>query len=154
VREAGDFCVGVAAHPELHPRSAGERREDRKHLVAKLEVADFAISQFFFTADHHLRMVDELADLGCTKPVLPGIMPIANVAGIRRMAAMNGAAIPAELDARLDAVADDPEAVRRIGVEVATDLSRALLAEGVPGLHFYALNRAASVREVYGALGL
>jgi methylenetetrahydrofolate reductase (NADPH) len=153
-RHPGDFSVGVAAHPELHPRSAGDRPADRRHLATKLAAADFGITQFFFVADDYLRMVDELDHLGCTTPVLPGIMPAVNVAGLVRMATMNGSVVPADLLARLEAVADDPDAVRDIGVEVATDLAARLLDAGAPGLHLYALNRSASVLRIVDALGL
>jgi methylenetetrahydrofolate reductase (NADH) len=153
-RHPGDFSVGVAAHPELHPRSAGDRAADRRHLATKLAAADFGITQFFFVADDYLRMVDELDHLGCTTPVLPGIMPAVNLAGLVRMATMNGSVVPADLLARLEAVADDPDAVRDIGVEVATDLAARLLDAGAPGLHLYALNRSASVLRIVDALGL
>jgi methylenetetrahydrofolate reductase (NADPH) len=150
----GGFSIGVAAHPELHPRSGGDRDHDRRHLAAKLEVADFGITQFFFRVDDYVRMIDELAELGCTRPVLPGIMPAINVAGLVRMAAMNQAAIPPELLERLEAVADRPDEVRRIGIEVSTDLGHALLDAGAPGLHLYALNRSESVRQIAANLGL
>jgi methylenetetrahydrofolate reductase (NADPH) len=153
-RHPGDFSVGVAAHPELHPRSAGDRPADRRHLATKLAAADFGITQFFFVADDYLRMVDELDHLGCTTPVLPGVMPAVNVAGLVRMATMNGSVVPADLLARLEAVADDADAVRDIGVEVATDLAARLLDAGAPGLHLYALNRSASVLRIVDALGL
>ena len=146
------FSVGVAAHPEIHPRSA-DRESDRRQLAAKLRRADFAISQFFFEAAHYFRLVDELSALGVDKPIIPGIMPITNVGPVRRMAEMNGTAIPAWLDDRLDGV-DDPTEVRRIGVDVATALSAELLAAGVPGLHFYTLNRSTASREIYANLGL
>ncbi|MFA5890395.1 MAG: methylenetetrahydrofolate reductase [Actinomycetota bacterium] len=154
IRTSGDFCVGVAAHPELHPRSGGDRDADRRHLAAKLERSDFAVTQFFFDADDYLRMIDELATLGCTKPVLPGVMPIINVAGARRMAAMNHAIIPDELNARLDAVEGDPEAVRALGVEVATSLCERLIREHAPGLHLYSLNRSQTPTEILKNLGL
>lgn len=147
------FSVGVAAHPEVHPRSP-DRASDRRHLAEKLAAADFAMTQFFFTIDDYLRLVDELADLGCDKPVLPGVMPIASVAGVQRMAAMNGSAIPAPLLERLLAVADDPAEVAKIGIEVATELCAALLADDAPGLHLYALNRSAGVRQIHANLGL
>lgn len=152
----GDFCIGVAAHPELHPRSGGDRAADRRHLADKLAVADFAIAQFFFKADDYLRMIDELAALGCTRPILPGIMPpgASPLSGLKRMAGMNGSVIPPALLARLEAVADDPAALRDIGVEVATDLSRRLLDSGAPGLHLYPLNRSASVRRIVDNLGI
>ena len=152
----GDFSVGVAAHPELHPRSDGDRGADRRYLAAKLAAADFGISQFFFEADDYLSMVDELDGLGCSVPVLPGIMPpgASSLAGLKRMAGMNGSVIPAALLDRLEAAADDADALRDIGVEVATDLSRRLLDAGAPGLHLYALNRSASVRRIVDDLGL
>ncbi len=153
VREVGDFSVGVAAHPELHPRSP-DRESDRIHLAAKLAVADFGITQFFFRASDYLTMIDELAALGVTKPVLPGIMPVTNAGQVKRFAEMAGAAFPADLAERLVAASDDPAEVRRIGVEVATELCQELLDAGVPGLHFYTLNRSTATREIYANLGL
>jgi methylenetetrahydrofolate reductase (NADPH) len=152
----GDFAIGVAAHPELHPRSAGDRETDRRWLAAKLAVADFAITQFFFEIDDYLRMIDELAVLGSSTPVLPGIMPpgAAPLTGLKRMADMNGSVIPPPLLERLEASADDPQALRAIGVEVATDLSARLLAAGAPGLHLYALNRSESVLRIVDGLGI
>jgi methylenetetrahydrofolate reductase (NADPH) len=150
----GDFSVGVAAHPELHPRSSGDRASDRRFLAAKLEAADFGVTQFFFDDDDYLRMVDELAALGCTTPVLPGVMPPLQVPGLIRMATMNGSVLPETLMARLEPVADDTDAVRDIGIEVATDLSRRLLDAGSPGLHLYALNRSYSALRIIENLGL
>ena len=147
------FSVGVAAHPELHPRSP-DRASDRRHLAEKLQAADFGVTQFFFVVDDYLRMVDELADLGCDTPVLPGVMPVATVKGVQRMAGMNGSVIPAPLLERLRAVEDQPDEVAKIGVEVATELGAALLAEDAPGLHLYALNRSAGVRQIHANLGL
>jgi methylenetetrahydrofolate reductase (NADPH) len=152
----GGFCVGVAAHPELHPRSHGDREADRRHLAAKLAVADFAITQFFYEVDDYLRMVEELAVLGSSTPVLPGIMPpgAPPLATLKRMAAMNGSVIPGALLDRLEAADGDADTMRDIGVEVATDLCRRLLDAGAPGLHLYALNRSASVLRIVGNLGL
>jgi methylenetetrahydrofolate reductase (NADPH) len=144
--------VGVAAHPELHPRSE-DRASDRRHLAAKLAVADFAVTQFFFDVDDYARMIDELAELGCDKPVLPGVMPVINVAGVKRMTAMNGTVIPPPLLERLDRADGDPAEVAAIGVEVATELVQELLELGVPGIHLYAMNRSSSVRRIYENLG-
>jgi methylenetetrahydrofolate reductase (NADPH) len=153
VRSTGDFSIGVGAFPELHPRSP-DRESDRRRLADKLALADFGITQFFFTADHYFRMVDELLALGCDTPVLPGVMPFHNVAGARKMSAMNNTVIPPGLQERLDEVDGDPDAVVALGVEVATDLCIELLERGVPGLHFYALNRSESVIALYENLGL
>jgi methylenetetrahydrofolate reductase (NADH) len=147
-----DFSVGVAAHPEIHPRSP-DRATDRRMLAAKLARADFAITQFFFDAEHYVRLVEELAELGVDKPVLPGIMPITNAGQIRRMADLSGAALPGWLIERLDGV-EDPVEVRRIGVEVASALCAELLELGAPGLHLYTLNRSTASREIYANLGL
>ena len=154
IRSLGDFSVGVAAHPELHPRSGGDRARDRDHLAAKLRVADFGVTQFFFRTADYLGMLDDLADRGVDTPVLPGIMPVTNAGQVQRFAQLAGAAFPADLAARIEAVADRPEEVRRIGVEVATELCRELLDAGAPGLHFYTLNRSTATREIYTNLGL
>ena len=145
------FCIGVAAHPELHPRSR-DRAEDRRHLAAKLARADFAVTQFFFRVEDYERLRDELAALGCDRPVIPGVMPFTSADGLRRMAGMNRTTIPPDLSDRLDRVAADPAAVRALGVEVAIDLGRRLEAAGAPGLHLYTLNRAASVQDVWSGL--
>ncbi|HWJ97876.1 MAG TPA: methylenetetrahydrofolate reductase [Acidimicrobiales bacterium] len=152
-REVGDFSVGVAAFPEVHPRST-DRATDRRFLAAKLNAADFGMTQFFWDADHYRVMVEELAALGCTTPVLPGVMPFVSVAGARRMSGMNNTDIPAWLQERMDEVDGDAEATRRLGVEVATGLIEQLLEVGVPGIHLYAMNRAQSIQEIYDNLGL
>jgi methylenetetrahydrofolate reductase (NADPH) len=146
------FSVGVAAHPELHPRSP-DRGTDRRHLAAKLEIADFGITQFFFTASLYEQMMDELAELGCDTPVVPGVMPANTLPGLKRMAGMNGTEIPQDLLERLEAVGEDVSEVRRIGVEVATSLSQELLDAGAPGLHLYALNRSSSIIPIVENLG-
>jgi methylenetetrahydrofolate reductase (NADPH) len=97
--------------------------------------------------------VDDVAAHGVTKPILPGIMPVTNKGQVVRMAELSGAAFPAWLAERLDTV-EEPEEVRRIGVEVATELCRELLDAGAPGLHFYTLNRSSATREIYANLGL
>jgi methylenetetrahydrofolate reductase (NADPH) len=148
----GRFSVGIAAHPELHPRSP-DRATDRKFLAGKLSRADFAITQFFFDLDVYVQMVNELADLGVTKPILPGIMPVTNKSQIRRMAELSGAAFPAWLAERLDRT-DDAEEIRRIGVDAATELCQGLLDAGAPGLHFYTMNRSTATSEIYANLGL
>jgi methylenetetrahydrofolate reductase (NADPH) len=154
VRELGDFCVGVAAFPEGHPE-APDLETDAKFLALKAAAgADFAITQFFFDADDYFRLVERAASYGCTIPIVPGIMPVTNVRQIQRFAELSGAAFPENLARRLLAVEDDPEAVRRIGVEVASALCERLLAGGAPGLHFYTLNRSTATLEIYQALGL
>ncbi|MDA8380782.1 MAG: methylenetetrahydrofolate reductase [Actinomycetota bacterium] len=153
VKEVGPFCVGVAAHPEGHPQSP-DLATDRKYLAEKLRVADFAVTQFFFRVDDYLGMVEDLAARGVDKPVLPGIMPILNAGSVRRMAELCGAALPAEVIRRVEAVSDDPVSVRSVGVEIACELGSALVDAGAPGLHVYTLNRAEATLEIARALGL
>jgi methylenetetrahydrofolate reductase (NADPH) len=154
VRGLGDFCVGVAAFPERHPESP-DVEADARVLAAKAAAgAEFAVTQFFFDADDYFALVERAERHGTRIPIVPGIMPVTNVAQIQRFAALSGAAFPAALADRLRAVADDPEAVRAIGVEVATELCERLLAGGAPGLHFYTLNRSTATREIYRNLAL
>ncbi|MCA1691618.1 MAG: methylenetetrahydrofolate reductase [Acidimicrobiales bacterium] len=153
-RAIGGFSIGVAAHPELHPNSYGDRVVDRDHVATKLSVADFAITQFFFRLSDYLGLVEDLTERGIDKPVLPGIMPITNLSSVQRMAQLSGCAVPSEVVAQLEAAGDDPEAVRRRGVEMATELCQQLLDAGAPGLHFYTLNRSTATREIYAQLGL
>jgi methylenetetrahydrofolate reductase (NADPH) len=150
----GGFSIGVAAHPAGHPASP-DMASDRDRLAEKLALADFAITQFFFEPNEYLGLVADLAARGIDKPVLPGILPVTALSSIPRMATM-GAAVPAWMVDRLQAAndADGPEGVRQSGIEVATELCRAVLDGGAPGLHFYTLNRSSATRDIYQALGL
>jgi methylenetetrahydrofolate reductase (NADPH) len=152
LRDISDLCIGVAAHPEGHPRSP-DVATDRRLLAEKMKVSDFATTQFFFDIDHYVSLVNDLADLGVDKPVIPGIMPVTNIGQVERMAELSGAAFPGWLRARLEA-GTSPEHVRQIGVEAATQLCAQLLEAGAPGLHFYTLNKSTATREIYAQLGL
>ncbi len=154
IRQLGDFCVGVAAFPEGHPE-APDLDSDARRLAGKADAgAQYAITQLFFRAEDYFRLVDRVAAHGATLPIIPGIMPVTNLAQIKRMAELSGAVVPPELVARLHEVEGDPEAVRAIGVEAASELCRRLLAGGAPGLHFYTLNRSTATREIYASLGM
>ncbi len=153
IRGVGDFSVGVAAHPEPHPRSA-TRESDRRHTAEKLAAADFAITQFFFDAEHYFELVETLRSLGVDKPVIAGIMPATSIGSIKRMSEMQGSEFPAWLSAKLHAVGDDPAAVRAVGIVEATKLCATLLEGGAPGLHFSTMTRSTATREIYDNLRL
>jgi methylenetetrahydrofolate reductase (NADPH) len=152
-RDLGFASIGVAAHPAGHPRSP-DMAADRRRLAQKLELADFAITQFFFNVEEYERLRDELAHLGMHKPVIPGIMPISRLSSITRMAQLSGYALPPAVVERVEAVGEDPEAVRRLGIEMACELCQRLLEAGAPGLHFYTMNTSTATREIYRTLGL
>ena len=155
VRELGDFSVGVAAFPDGHPESR-DLEQDARVLAMKADAgAEFAITQFFFDAEDYFRLLEAAAAAtGCHIPMIPGIMPVTNVRQIERFAQLSGTPLPQRSADRLHAVADDPDAVRAVGVEVATELCRRLLDGGAPGLHFYTLNRSTATLEVFTALGV
>ena len=152
VRSRGELSIGVAAFPEVHPRSV-DRVDDRRQLAAKLSAADFGITQFFYDADDYFAMIEELGTEGCDTPVLPGIMPMTNTKSIRRFAALNGVRFPEELGDAIDAASSEEEALA-IAVDAAAELSQRLLDGGVPGLHFYCLNRSAATLGTLAALNL
>jgi methylenetetrahydrofolate reductase (NADPH) len=153
-RAIGGFSIGVAAHPAGHPRSPS-RGSDRDFLAAKLELADFGVTQFFFEASEYESLVADLEARQVRVPVLPGILPVTSISTMERLGVM-GAAAPEWIQERLRAAhaAGGRDAVRQVGVELATGLCADLLASGVPGLHFYTFNTSSATREIYAALGL
>jgi methylenetetrahydrofolate reductase (NADPH) len=153
IRSLGSFTVGVAAFPDQHPESSS-LDQDADVLVRKADAgAEFAVTQFVFDADSYVRLRDRVVARGRDLPIIPGLMPVTNFAQVRRMAELSGTPLPAAVVARLEAVAGDPGAIREVGVQIATELSLRLLAEGAPGLHFYTMNRSPATLEVYANLG-
>lgn len=148
------FSVAVAGFPEVHPR-AESPESDLRFLKAKVDAgAEVVITQLFFDNHDYFRFVDDARRIGIEVPIVPGILPIRSATQIRRFAKLCGAAIPAELDAKLETVAGDDVAVRRLGIDYATEQCAELLRAGVPGFHFYSLNKADAVLEIHQRLGL
>jgi len=151
-KASGDFSVGVAAFPYKHPRSP-DLSSDAHYLVRKIRAgADFAITQMFFEVEDYLRLRDRVSALGCDVPIIPGIMPVTTLRTIERSAQLSGAPFPSRLRQRFDSVADDPAAVRAMGIEQASELCRQLLDDAAPGIHFITLNRSTATREIWSNL--
>ena len=152
--EQGWFSVAVAGFPEVHPRAA-DRDSDLRYCKAKVDAgADAIVTQMFFENDDYERYVEDLRALGVEVPIVPGMMPIQSPAQCRRMSAMCQSKIPARLEAMLEKVEGDAEAAVQLGIDYTTDQCQRLLDFGVPGFHFYTLNRARSVAAVYDNLKL
>ncbi|MBM7515345.1 methylenetetrahydrofolate reductase [NAD(P)H] [Nocardioides nitrophenolicus] len=151
-RSRGDFRIGVAAFPEGHP-SADSLDADADVLVAKARAgAEFAVTQMFFRASDYFDLVGRVRARGVDIPILPGIMPILNLAAIRRQSELIGTSVPDDVVARISAHDGDPAAVRAEGIRIAAELCDELLAGGAPGLHFYTLNRSKATLEIFEAL--
>ncbi len=145
---------GVAAFPNGHPRSV-TLEDDTAQLVEKFRAgAEYAITNMFFVADDYLRLRDRVTAAGCDAPIIAGLMPVTNIGMIRRSEQLTGAPFPAKLGARFAAVAHDPKSVRAMGIYETSKLAERLLEEGVPGVHFYTLNRSKATREVWANLAL
>ena len=157
VREAvarGGFCIGVAGFPEVHPRAVS-RASDLGYLKEKVEAgADFIITQLFFDNDDYYRYVDDVRRLGVKVPIVPGVLPILSAPQVRRFTALCKAKIPPQLDVILAKVEQDDRAAVEAGIEYATRQCEELIKFGVPGLHFYSLNKSYSLRAICQNLGL
>ncbi len=148
--ELGGFTIGVAAFPDGHPASNGDFDRDIDVLLEKeRRGATFATTQFFFEARRWIDLVEKLQVRGSSMPVIPGILPVTNVKQLNRMAELTGTPIPSSLSERFAKVEDNPEDVRKLGVEIATQLSQDLLDAGAAGIHFYTMNTSTATREVF-----
>jgi methylenetetrahydrofolate reductase (NADPH) len=151
--EVGDFEVGVAAFPDVHPASNGDLAKDVDVLIRKESLgASFATTQFFFEAKSYQRLIEALAEKGSSLPIIPGILPVTNVKQLVRMSELSGTPIPANILEKFSAIQDDQDAVQKLGIKIATELCEQLLELGVPGLHFYTMNTSSATLEIYRKL--
>ena len=142
------FCLGVAGYPEGH-QECGNLDKDIENLKKKVDAgADFIITQLFFDNRFFFEFVDKVNAAGINIPILPGIMPIINVNQVKKFTKMCGASIPSNLIEDLEKVQDNAEDVQAIGVEHATQQCDELIQNGVPGIHFYTLNRSNSTLQI------
>lgn len=148
----GWFHIEVGCYPECHPQ-AEHAQADLAHFKAKIDAgADGAITQYFFNADAYFRFVDAARRIGVAVPIVPGIMPIANFAQLRRFSEQCGAEIPRWIAKSMAAFADDAEAIREFGADVVAAMCRRLVEGGAPALHFYTLNLAKPTQAVLARL--
>jgi methylenetetrahydrofolate reductase (NADPH) len=156
LRELGGFCIGTAGFPEGHIAQKAGPLTDWKFLAEKIAAgADFVITQLFFDNDDFFRFRDHLTQkLGVAVPLIPGILPVLARGQTKKFTELCGAKLPAALVSRLDELGDDDRAVAEFGIEYATAQSESLLRAGVPGLHFYALNKSHSTVQIVRNLGL
>ena len=151
----GGFEVGVAAFPDGHPASGGDIDKDIEVLLRKEQLgASFATTQFFFESSKWQTLVTKLEARGSNLPIIAGILPITNVKQLQRMAELNGTPIPDHISKTFTDIAQDPDAVRKAGIELATKLCEELIKLKVPGLHFYTMNTSLATLEICKNLGL
>lgn len=146
------LCIGGAGYPEGHVESR-DKQADLGYAKAKIDAgASFLVTQLFFDNRFYFDYVARARAIGIGVPIVPGIMPVTNVAQLVRFTTMCGSSLPSDLMKRLDRFANDDQAVMATGIEWATKQCRELLAGGAPGIHFYTLNKSLSTRVVFGNL--
>jgi methylenetetrahydrofolate reductase (NADPH) len=146
------FCIGAACYPEKHPE-ASSMEDDLRYLKLKVDAgADFLVSQLFFDNAHYFEFERRARDAGIDLPMLPGLMPITNFGQIQRFVAMCGASIPPKLRVEMESRKGDIKAVEDLGVAYASMQALGLLQAGVPGIHFYTLNRSPATRAIVSSL--
>jgi methylenetetrahydrofolate reductase (NADPH) len=149
IRQRYDFCLGVAGYPEGH-QEATSRESDLDNLKRKVDAgADFIITQLYYDNRFFFDFVERATAAGINVPIIPGIMPVLSVGQIQRIARMCGASIPRAMAEGMERLGDDPQATRRFGIDYSTRQCEELLAHGVPGIHFYTLNRYRSTWTIF-----
>ena len=148
------FSIAVAGFPEVHPR-AESRESDLRYLKNKVDAgADAVITQLFFDNDDYYRYVDDVRRIGIKVPIVPGVLPILSTAQTRRFTAMCGSKIPPRLETLLTKVEGDAAAEIQLGIDYATEQCEGLMRFGIPGIHFYSMNKSRSVKAIFENLSL
>jgi methylenetetrahydrofolate reductase (NADPH) len=154
IRSYNWFCVGVAGYPEGH-QEAESFEADIDHLKRKIDAgSDFVITQLFYRNEDFYRFRDAADRAGVNVPLVPGIFPVINYRQISKIVSLCGATLPRELRERIDPVRDDDGEVARRGIDYAVRQTEDLLQHGVPGLHFYSMNRSGPVEEILNGISL
>ena len=149
-QELGGFTIGVAAFPDGHPASDRNFGHDIDVLIEKeRRGASFATTQFFFEVDKWIALVEKLRAKGSSLPIIPGVLPVTNVKQLNRMSELSGTPIPTTIAEAFARVEGNPEDVRKLGVDIATELSQKLIDAGAPGIHFYTMNTSTATREIF-----
>ena len=152
-REFGGFEIGVAAFPEGHPSSKGNFQQDLEVLIRKEQLgATFATTQFFFQVENYYRLIESLQKSGSQLKVIPGILPITNVKQLNRMVELSGTKIPPSIREKIDSI-ENPDDIKKYGIEISTKMALDLLNFGAPGIHFYTMNSADSTMAIAKNIG-
>ena len=152
-REFGGFEIGVAAFPDGHPSSKGNFQQDLEVLIRKEQLgATFATTQFFFQVENYYRLIESLQKSGSQLKVIPGILPITNVKQLNRMVELSGTKIPPSIREKIDSI-ENPDDVKKYGIEISTKMAFDLLNFGAPGIHFYTMNSADSTMAIAKNIG-
>jgi methylenetetrahydrofolate reductase (NADPH) len=153
--QTGDFKVGVGAFPDGHPASNFNLEKDIDVLIRKEQLgASFATTQFFFEANKWEELVNRLAKRGSSLPIIAGVLPITNLKQLNRMIELSGTQIPTDILSRFEGKEEKSEEVKKIGIDIATELGEKLLELNAPGIHFYTMNSAESTVSIAKNLGL
>lgn len=152
LKSSGDFCIGAACYPEVHPESTSQR-EDIKYLKEKVDAgADFLTTQMIFDNNLFFNFLYKIREAGITVPVLPGIMPITNANQVERAIKLSGAFVPQRFKAMVDKFGNDPTAMKQAGIAYATDQIIDLYANGITNVHVYSMNKPDISKGIYSNL--
>lgn len=149
LRSRKNYCIGVAAHPEGHVNSPAN---DLEYQAEKISEADYALTQLFYDVKYYERFREEMYARGVDTPIVPGILPLTNIKRVEKIVQLSGATIPDTVLDRLNKYEEGSIEQRQVGEDVTSEMCEQLRAQGAPGLHFYTMNRADSVKAIFERL--